>query len=114
MISPEDDHRIYKARGKVLFTAAVMARELRQLVPTKAEDVEAHSHLVECPKCGKKITVEIVIVYGLRERETGDCPICGATVDSKMCWQINTRLVKVLPHETDLSHTINQIIRSMD
>ena len=103
-----------KVTELVQVTAVQTARELRNLVPAKASDVEAYNQLVKCPKCGKKITVEIIIVYGLRERETGDCPICGTELHSQMCWQINTRLVKVLPHETDLDHMIEQFIRSRD
>lgn len=88
------------------------ARDLRRLVPAKAEDVHSAIRLEKCGKCGKMITVDVVIIYGLKERETGECPICGTTVYSSMCWQINTRIVKVLPHETDLDHALEQWMRS--
>lgn len=90
-------------------TAVETAKYLRNLVPSKAEDVHCYSRLAKCPNCGKKITVDVIVIYGLRDRENGNCPICGTEVHNEMCWQINTRVVKVLPHETELDH----IIRSM-
>ncbi|MCE9567410.1 MAG: DNA integrity scanning protein DisA nucleotide-binding domain protein [Planctomycetes bacterium] len=73
------------------------ASYLASLVPEKAQDVETYITPEECPKCGKHLEVEVVIIYGLREPETGECPVCGETVYRKSCWQIIPRLVKRLP-----------------
>jgi DNA integrity scanning protein DisA with diadenylate cyclase activity len=69
---------------------------LRNLVPEKAEDIYEESTEATCPTCGRHIWAEVVIIAGLRERETGECPVCGTTVIKKLCWQINTRVVKRL------------------
>jgi DNA integrity scanning protein DisA with diadenylate cyclase activity len=76
-----------------------VARSLRKLVPAKADDVWEESSHVQCMRCGRHIEVDIIVIAGLRERETGECPVCGEVVYTKSCWQINTRVVKRLPGE---------------
>ena len=83
------------------FRVGQTASSLRSLAPAKADDVVTDAFLVTCENCGKRIDVEVVTVYGLRDRETGACPVCDHVVHSKNCWQINTKLVKRPPSATD-------------
>ena len=76
-----------------------VARSLRKIVPAKADDVWEECSHVQCMKCGRHIEVDIIVIAGFRERETGECPVCGEVVYTKSCWQINTRVVKRLPGE---------------
>ena len=65
----------------------------------KRDHVETFITPVTCPSCGKHLEVEVVIVYGWREHETGECPVCETRVYEKNCWKIIPRLVKRLPTE---------------
>lgn len=73
-----------------------LAAHLRRAIPDKAYDILGESRSLACPTCGKHLEIEVVTVLGWKERETGECPICGATVHSQMCWEITTQLVKRL------------------
>jgi hypothetical protein len=72
------------------------AQSLANLAPEKRHDLETFLTPVTCGKCGKTLEVEVVIIYGWREPETGECPVCGTTVYEKNCWKIIPRLVKKL------------------
>lgn len=72
------------------------ASALRDMVPAKAEDVFSSCWDAKCESCGKGVEIEVVTVVGWRERETGECPVCGNVVATKNCWQINVNLRKQL------------------
>jgi DNA integrity scanning protein DisA with diadenylate cyclase activity len=70
---------------------------LANLVPEKQDDVETFISRVTCPNCGKHLEVEVVILYGWRDHETAQCPVCDATVYEMNCWKLIPRLIKRLP-----------------
>ena len=47
-----------------------------------------------CPRCGALLTVRKIVLYGWREREEGQCPICNADVGSVHGWMVEVGLVK--------------------
>jgi len=48
-----------------------------------------------CPKCGKTLQVEVLIVTGWREDEEGHCPVCNEMIAKAYCYHIFTRVKKV-------------------
>lgn len=69
---------------------------IRKYVPGKRDSVESSVSVMKCDRCGKYSTVEIVIVYGWRSEETGDCAICGHEIVSARCFDIRSWPKKVL------------------
>ncbi|MBU1106241.1 MAG: diadenylate cyclase [Candidatus Riflebacteria bacterium] len=65
-----------------------------KLAPAKRRDISSQDYEVNCPKCGKKIYVAILTIIGWKEKETGDCPVCGHELVSKMCFSIDTHVLK--------------------
>jgi uncharacterized Zn-finger protein len=71
-------------------TGRQMADEMRRTAPaSKKGDISGYSADVTCPRCGQKFTVAIVVILGCKEKESVDCPYCGARdAYSEMCWSI--------------------------
>lgn len=65
-----------------------------------AEEVDGISEdydtIVKCNSCGKSYLVNILIVYGWKERESEYCSICNTEIYSKMCFRISSNLIKVI------------------
>jgi len=47
-----------------------------------------------CPHCGVKLVVRKTILYGWRDHETEDCPVCGKEAASVHGWRVEIALVK--------------------
>ena len=74
---------------------------LKELVPAKRDDITGSSAIVKCKKCGKLSVVSTVVVIGWKDRESTNCAVCGETLDSAMCFSINSYVIKdVSPTET--------------
>ena len=57
-------------------------------------DVVEDSWEVTCPKCGKTSIVNEIFIYGWRERETEECPLCNTQIAARKCYQLIAHLVK--------------------
>lgn len=73
-----------------------LAYGLANAVPSKAEHMEVHHDLLNCPNCDKSLRVDIYVIYGWREREEAYCPVCGTEVRTASCFQIDAFLYKEL------------------
>ncbi len=58
------------------------------------KDVIENSWEVICPTCGKTSIVNEIFIYGWRERETEECPLCGTQIAAQKCYQLIAQLVK--------------------
>jgi hypothetical protein len=47
-----------------------------------------------CKNCGKTSRVDVFTVYGFKEHEDADCPVCGNVIASAMCFNIRARVIK--------------------
>jgi len=56
--------------------------------------VESSSWEENCQNCGKTSRVDEILIYGWREHETVDCPLCGSQIAARKCWQLNAQLIK--------------------
>jgi len=63
---------------------------------TDANDVVSSSWETTCSKCGKTSIVHEIFIYGWRENETVDCPLCGTQLEARRCYALNARLIKML------------------
>jgi transcription elongation factor Elf1 len=70
------------------YSATGEAALLRDLVPTKAEDVFDENFEARCKQCGKYSSIEVVTVIGWKDRESANCPVCGKEIASRMCFHI--------------------------
>jgi len=77
-------------------SADAEAHALGRMVPMKREDIVPSSWRETCKTCGKTSTVEEVVIYGWKERETAHCPICRSELASSMCFTIRAHVVKRL------------------
>jgi DNA integrity scanning protein DisA with diadenylate cyclase activity len=67
---------------------------VRATGPENRESVDAASFERVCSNCGKTSRVEVFTVYGFREREEANCPICGTKIASAMCFRIDAMITK--------------------
>ncbi|NEP00851.1 MAG: hypothetical protein F6K58_19740 [Symploca sp. SIO2E9] len=77
------------------FDSEAAAEFYRSVVPDP-NDVHESSCEVICPKCGKTSIVHEILIYGWRERETAECPLCGTQLASRRCFQLNSQIIKSL------------------
>jgi DNA integrity scanning protein DisA with diadenylate cyclase activity len=70
------------------YSATGEAALLRDLVPTKAEDVFDENFEARCKQCGKYSSIEVVTVIGWKDRESANCPVCGKEIAARMCFHI--------------------------
>ncbi|MGH2756030.1 MAG: DNA integrity scanning protein DisA nucleotide-binding domain protein [Actinomycetota bacterium] len=76
------------------------AASLQNMVPDKAADIEGSADVKTCPKCGKRLAIEITYITGWTERESVDCPVCGeADVYKASCFGLRAAPLK--PWDTE-------------
>lgn len=77
------------------------SQSLKKMVPEKGPDIDDHYAEVQCPKCDKRLVIEITVILGWKERESVDCPVCGAAdIYSKMCFAM--RALPLKPWDSDV------------
>lgn len=71
-------------------------RVYKETTPEKAHHMETDYYEVDCPKCSRHYLVEVFTIYGWKEKETGECLVCGETIYSRNCFKITVHLRKQL------------------
>lgn len=57
---------------------------------------DEYENIVICSSCGKSHLVNVLTVYGFKERERENCSLCNAEIYSAMCFTIKSRLIKTI------------------
>ncbi len=47
-----------------------------------------------CPRCGARVTLRKIVLYGWRDCEGGRCPVCNAEAGSVHGWKVEVELAK--------------------
>jgi DNA integrity scanning protein DisA with diadenylate cyclase activity len=63
-------------------------------MPSNPSGGEMWTDYEECPRCGSNVMVRKIILYGWRDSEEGQCPICDAEVGSINGWKVEVGLLK--------------------
>jgi len=61
---------------------------------TDPNDVQSSSWETTCPNCGKTSVIHEIFIYGWRQHETVDCPLCWTQIEARKCHTLNAQLVK--------------------
>ena len=79
VVSQDGPVTIYSdgARLTQLRAVGTFGSSLKRLVPDKAPDIETQIRESHCPRCGKRLRVEITYITGWTSSESEDCPVCG-------------------------------------
>lgn len=62
---------------------------------TNADKISEDIQQATCSSCGKRLLITITTIDGWKDRETVDCPVCGASeIFTKNCWELDARVLK--------------------
>lgn len=76
-----------------VYDAFVIAQSYRRVSPDPST-VESNSWKTTCSNCGKISRIHMIFIYGWREHETVNCPVCGTEIAARKCYQLHAQLVK--------------------
>jgi len=69
-------------------------QSLIDAIPEKRGQTYADQDEVVCSNCGKTMRIETLVVAGWKEREEAYCQVCREQVASRMCFKIETFIMK--------------------